>query len=403
VRDSTSANGVQTFHYRSAYSSADEKSVLVGTHRICTPEETLTRVQPFLSHMGITRVAEITHLDDLGIPTFQAIRPNSRNISVSQGKGITQALARVSAIMESIEGWHAEEPALPSTQATVGNMAAQLSYSLYHLNLSRHHLIHDALELEWFPASILHPSAMPYQKTYVPADLVRLDFTVRNEWRPPTFSPQSNGLASGNSFEEAALHALYEVIERDTFERVRRGNIQKRAIDLNTVDGVASSHLIEKLQQAQATIQVSYACGATGIACFEAMITSPSYPIVTGGCGCHLDRDVALSRALTEAAQSRLTMIAGSRDDLSSFSYKRLQSRLTSAFFSQSKHQPRSSFQDVFSSSSLSLKEDLDEVIRRVISAFDTPPILVDLTRREFTIPVVFVIVPHALCWESLK
>lgn len=394
---------MQTFQYHAEYNSAHEKSVVIGTHRICTPEETLSRVQPFLSHMGITRVAEITYLDDLGIPTFQAIRPNSRNISVSQGKGITKALARVSAIMESIEGWHAEQPDLPCTRATIGDMATQLPYSLYHLNVSHHHLIHDALELEWFPASILHPSERPYHTSYAPADLVRLDFTVRNEWRPPVFSPQSNGLASGNSFEEATLHALYEVIERDTFERVRRGYIQKRVIDLNTIDGAASSHLIEKLQQAKATIQVSYACGATGIACFEAMITSPSYSIVTGGCGCHLDRDVALSRALTEAAQSRLTMIAGSRDDLSSFSYKRLQGRLTSSFFSQSKHQPQGSFQDVFSSSSLSLKEDLEEVTQRVISAFDAPPILIDLTRREFDIPVVFVIVPHALCWESLK
>jgi len=34
------------------------------------------------------------------------------------------------------------------------------------------------------------------------------------------------------------------------------------------------------------------------------------------GHGCHPCRAVALSRALTEAAQSRLTMISGSRDDV---------------------------------------------------------------------------------------
>src|SRR5262245_66558882 len=34
------------------------------------------------------------------------------------------------------------------------------------------------------------------------------------------------------------------------------------------------------------------------------------------GYGCHPDRDVALSRALTEAAPSRLALIAGTRDDL---------------------------------------------------------------------------------------
>ena len=35
-----------------------------------------------------------------------------------------------------------------------------------------------------------------------------------------------------------------------------------------------------------------------------------------GGSGCHLSKDIALARALTEAAQSRLTLISGSRDDL---------------------------------------------------------------------------------------
>ncbi len=35
------------------------------------------------------------------------------------------------------------------------------------------------------------------------------------------------------------------------------------------------------------------------------------------GVGCHRDPDVALSRALTEAAQSRLALIVGTRDGLS--------------------------------------------------------------------------------------
>ena len=40
------------------------------------------------------------------------------------------------------------------------------------------------------------------------------------------------------------------------------------------------------------------------------------------GSGCHLSADIALSRALTEAAQSRLTVIAGSRDDLFRSTYE---------------------------------------------------------------------------------
>ena len=40
------------------------------------------------------------------------------------------------------------------------------------------------------------------------------------------------------------------------------------------------------------------------------------------GYGAHLSRNIALSRALTEAVQSRLTFISGSRDDLFPALYK---------------------------------------------------------------------------------
>jgi ribosomal protein S12 methylthiotransferase accessory factor YcaO len=45
--------------------------------------------------MGITRLGNITGLDRIGIPVAIAVRPNSRSVSVSQGKGLElpQALA----------------------------------------------------------------------------------------------------------------------------------------------------------------------------------------------------------------------------------------------------------------------------------------------------------------------
>ncbi|MEV6424615.1 YcaO-like family protein [Streptomyces sp. NPDC051662] len=49
-----------------------------------------------------------------------------------------------------------------------------------------------------------------------------------------------------------------------------------------------------------------------------AYIWSEDYPVLFAGSGRHRDPRIALSRALTEAAQSRLTCIAGTRDDLDS-------------------------------------------------------------------------------------
>src|SRR6478736_5643799 len=80
----------------------------LGTHRRLAPAATLAAIRPIAETCGVTRLADITGLDTIGIPVFQAIRPLARSLSVSQGKGVTRVAARVSALMESIELHHAE-------------------------------------------------------------------------------------------------------------------------------------------------------------------------------------------------------------------------------------------------------------------------------------------------------
>jgi ribosomal protein S12 methylthiotransferase accessory factor len=81
-----------------------------GTHRIISPDDTLTRIAPRAPQIGITRLGNVTGLDRIGIPVAVAIRPNSRSVSVSQGKGLGLSQALASALMEAIELFHAEEP-----------------------------------------------------------------------------------------------------------------------------------------------------------------------------------------------------------------------------------------------------------------------------------------------------
>src|SRR5713226_979938 len=80
-----------------------------GTHRTVDPADTLARIRPHAARMGITRLGNITGLDRIGIPVAVAVRPNSRSVSVSQGKGLDLPQAMASALMEACEGFHAEE------------------------------------------------------------------------------------------------------------------------------------------------------------------------------------------------------------------------------------------------------------------------------------------------------
>ena len=88
------------------------KGFMYGTHRAVSPEETMRHVAQCAQLVGISRVAEITGLDRVGIPVMAAYRPDARSVAVSLGKGVTPAAAWVSAVMESMELWHAEHPRL---------------------------------------------------------------------------------------------------------------------------------------------------------------------------------------------------------------------------------------------------------------------------------------------------
>src|SRR5215207_10216319 len=89
------------------------KTFFKGTHRMVSPEQTLSSIQPFMQLMGITRIANVTGLDNIGIPVVMVCRPNSRSLSVSQGKGMTLSSAKASGLMESVESYHAELITLP--------------------------------------------------------------------------------------------------------------------------------------------------------------------------------------------------------------------------------------------------------------------------------------------------
>ncbi|MFE9500347.1 YcaO-like family protein [Streptomyces collinus] len=365
------------------------KSVVRGTHRAVPPRQTWARVRPFLPAMGITRVAEVTGLDDIGIPVFQAVRPGAKTLSVSQGKGITAELALVSAVMESIEFWHAEEVPPAPLQAAVGEMAPGLPYSVFDLPQHPRSVLSPSTMLEWVAARPVGEAGT----VWVPQDCVRLDSTRPDRWSPPGLRSNTNGLASGNTLEEALLHGLYEVLERDLRARAPKGR-DGLEVDLATVTG-ASAELIERFHAAEVDVRVHDLTSASGIPCYEAFIWSPHLPARCGGCGCHRDPDVALSRALTEAAQSRATLIAGAREDIPEDSYElmSMRARLVSPFTASL---PARSFpQDAAIAGSFG--EDLGLVAETVAQRARGGVFWIDLTRPEFDIPVVKVIAPGLL------
>jgi ribosomal protein S12 methylthiotransferase accessory factor len=358
---------------------------LPGTDRARPPAETLAMAAAAAVKVGVTRVADITRLDTIGIPTYQAIRPTARTLALSQGKGVTAELAKLSAIMEAVESWHVEQPLVPDVAAAPPReLAGELGYDVAALAACEPSLLHDGLPLDWVEARSLLDGA----RTLVPVDAVRLTLERRTGWNAPAFLASTNGLASGNTLVEATLHALYEIIERDAVAAVLGDGLgvlaDPRSLGSPVVDG-----LCERIEAAHAYLEVRFVPSPTGLPCFLAWVACHDYQAAMFGFGCHLSPEIALSRAVTEAVQTRLAYISGARDDLEDDidADAARRPRSPGPVADLRDLAPRPPQHD-------SLLGDLEYVVKQATAAFSFPPLVADLTRPQIGVPVVKVVAP---------
>jgi ribosomal protein S12 methylthiotransferase accessory factor len=275
---------------------------------------------PHLRRFGITRVANVTGLDHVGIPVVLAIRPNARSLSLSQGKGVDLQAAKVSAIMEAVEHHSAERTALVVRWASQEELTAEERVVDVSALPQFKRRYQPRTRIMWTLATEL----TTHEHVWVPHELVHLDFTVPLPPGSGWFLGGSNGLASGNHPLEALLHGLAEVIERDAlslfYQRTAPAQ-QTRRICLDTIDDALCNSMLERYERADVAVAAWDATSDVGVPVYLCGIVdraADSFRSVglARGAGCDPDPAVALLRALTEAAQSRLTRITGSRDDL---------------------------------------------------------------------------------------
>jgi len=365
------------------------------------PAETLALVRPYFALAGITRIADVTGLDTLGIPVAMAYRPNARNLAVSPGKGPDRDAAMASAAMESLECWHAERPLLPLLRAS-------------QRELTTRHRVLDVTGLPrlaarpWSPdRAMLWVEAQELfsgRNVWVPFEGVHLDFTLPLPPSSGALMPGSNGLASGNDPAEALVHALCELIERDatTLWHAHDNAARDRTrIDLDSVHEDVCRELLQRLDTAGVAVAVWDTTSDVGIPAFRCELVERA-PTLSGdflpgvGAGCHPSPAVALARAITEAAQTRLTLVSGARDDLhlDDYAAARDPAALARARERMNAPGPLRAFADIPDRSGERFEDDLLTVLEALAGVGIHEVAVVDLTRPDVRIPVVRALVP---------
>lgn len=362
----------------------------------CSFADTERRLAPVLARVPITRVYDATALDRLGLPVWGAVTPLARDLTVHAGKGLTAQAARLSAVMEAIERVCAE--------AVAPERIRRASY----LTLRRKIV---ALDPERFD--------LPFETAYSPSapcgwiaghDLlageeawVALDLVVSPAAEGICRGPETNGLAAGNTWVEATLHAICELIERDaaalrTFQR-RFGEYDEvapaRLLTLDSLPAPACDW-VARLREAGLMVSVQEITHDLGVPVFRAALADRAFPGAEGqtrvfeGLGADLDALHAVTRALTEAVQAHTSVLLGARDSFESGEQPVARSRFLHALMAPA---VRVAF-DPGPPAPDDLVARLEIVLGRLRAAGFAHCVIVALTRPELGIPVVRALVP---------
>ena len=361
--------------------------------RIRSLDETERLAELALGSAGVTRIADVTELDRVGIDVFHTVRPTAMPglNTVTSGKGTTKQAARVSALMEALERRWCEPPGTGLTVASFLELTESGKDVLDPRRLipRRSHTWTPSSKLTWFPARDL----VSDRQVFVPALSVFTPF----EHEAGLFSSNTIGLAIGNSPREALLHGLLELIEHDSTafgETLRRGY----SVDAATIP-VEAQRLVTLFNRADVDVDIFSYETETGIPTFQVTTSDRRMHdgmLFNGGVGCHLDPEIALMRALTEAAQSRLNVIAGAREDFDRQAYRRHTSyqELKAHYDQWRSGRPSIPFTVVANRSTGTLEGELEVVLESLRSANVNAILVAELAPGNYPFSVTKVIVP---------
>jgi YcaO-like protein with predicted kinase domain len=287
--------------------------------------DTYAIIEPHFARLGIARLARQTGLDRIGIPCFAAIRPNSRTLAAHYGKGISDIAAKTAAVMEALEFWVAESSPGVTRRVSTRRALLQEGAAVFGCEgmLPPGQCLDSDLELIWGRGTLLAGGEV----IWVPLDAIALGDAE------PAFTAiarTTNGLASGNTRDEAILHGLCELIERDALTLWSfRDDASALTAALRPADFGDSTvdRLAAQVESAGLHLRLFDITSDLQVPVIHALISeAQAAPMrlfdLAAGTGCHPVASRAAIAAITEAAQSRLTNIAGSRDDYSPTEYQ---------------------------------------------------------------------------------
>lgn len=381
------------------------KVYMLETHRSKTPDSTLRFVENMRSILEMIDFQDATSLDRLGIPVFlcHRIRPDDSRTSHT-GKGVSAIQAQVSLTMESIERFCSEYRSEYSSKLLKGSYD---SLKTKHNTLDPQSLILSNItnyrpdgEIHW----VWGTDILRQEDILVPACTVYHPFHLDEFFLMNT---HTNGIASGNTLEEAVIHGLAEVIERDAWSIAQYNRHFREALSVE--DGAENRFIvdvIERYDNADIEIvakNITSDVGVPVIAAFSRDLVHDNM-IPIDGFGAHLDPKVAMIRSILEIATTRALFmlkfgLVGMNESMSG--YFREEDESDPRFYASELKQ----LSDMQSDYTDDIYQDITIMTGKLQKCGLDRVIAVDLTRPDVGIPTVRVIVPgmEGTCFDRSR
>lgn len=312
--------------------------------RSAQPERNFTsaeywhRMKTVSDRLAITRVSDITHLDCIGIPVVQATRPLALSNAVSQGKGDTLERAATGAVMEAIETATAEQVdwkrlELASAQDMFGSQSQE------HL---APHLDPIGFKEDWAKQTLTWTVGIDLRhgsEMMVPSALVHTDYLPSSAHATHPFLRSTTGLGAGPTLSHAIRHGMQEVLERRSTAQaeIKHGFFQRNRFDPMPFIEAKTKNYFDILAS-RGILTGFYLCPSDdqSVTVWTQLMDgedSPlGLPLPANGFACRSTLSEAITGALLEAVQTRVSVIAASRDDLTRAFYPRYPDKNQLAF-----------------------------------------------------------------------
>lgn len=233
-----------------------------------------------------------------------------RRLPLGWGKGLTISGAVLSAVGEALERYSAslvdgEKIAWKRPDEIEGEFLDPRLCSLYG---------EEQYEREDFPyvrfeSNIAHPWVLGHwlhtgHSVWIPAIFVLLSLELRPE--QSISQGTSNGLAASTDKDDAALRAIFELVERDAFMATWLTTHPTQRLQLDDSLDPLLRTVLEGIESLGAKIELytlPVSVIGTTVLCL-AFGDGEQYPGITFGLGCDLDPQVALRQAVLELGQT---------------------------------------------------------------------------------------------------